>query len=104
MEFAVGDAATMANVADIHASLLAQVDQHDVALDLWAIARVDASFVQLIEAARRHAAAAGHTLTLSHPVNPALAAVLEGIGITAEDPESGSFWFGAPQTRTETAR
>lgn len=65
-------------------------------LDCADVTRVDLSFIQLILAARKSAAAAGMTLTLRHPAGGVLAEALARAGIAAPDADPSDpdqiFW------------
>lgn len=66
----------------------------DVVIDASAAETVDLSFLQLIEAARRHSEAGAATLRLAAPANPAIAALLHRAGVlTAPTPADIDFWF-----------
>ncbi len=65
-------------------------------LDCAAITRVDLTFIQLLLAARKSAAAAGVALTLRHPTAGVLAEALARAGIPAPDADPSDpdhlFW------------
>ena len=69
-------------------------DDPAVTLDVSAVADVDLSFVQLVEAGRRDASEPGRSLRLDRPANPAIAALLRRAGfLTAPTPADIDFWF-----------
>jgi len=86
--------ATLRTSEEIRARLLESFAEQDaVQLDASAVAEIDLSFLQLVEAARTHAARAGKTIRLTAPANPALRAQLERAGLLAEGAsEARNFW------------
>ena len=80
---------TIGDVADTIVAALA--DDPAVTLDLSAVAEVDLSFVQLVEAARR---APDRSLQLDRPAGATIAALLRRAGfLTAPTPADIDFWF-----------
>ncbi|PZQ60823.1 MAG: hypothetical protein DI544_07750 [Sphingomonas taxi] len=69
-------------------------DGGDVRLDMTAVAAPDLSTIQLIQAARRTAAAKDVDFALTAPATPVLAAVLDRAGfLAAASPDDTHFWF-----------
>ncbi len=65
-----------------------------LSIELPESADVDLSLVQLIEAARVHAAACGKSLSLASPAEGALLDVLERSGfLTEATPDTRAFWL-----------
>jgi ABC-type transporter Mla MlaB component len=65
-----------------------------VVIDVSEVGDADLTFVQLIEAARRTAAAQSKTLALAAPASGALLAVLERGGFLPEgDGKAATFWL-----------
>jgi hypothetical protein len=86
---------TVRSIADF-ATRLAEIMDSDAAVELDAgrLGEVDLSFVQLMLAARAHAAQRGGALRLASPAGPAIAALLERAGfLTDPDPADLDFWF-----------
>lgn len=86
--------ATLRCADALGARLLEALARDDaIELDASALAEIDLSFLQLVEAARTQAAREGKSLRLSAPANAALRAQLERAGLLPEtDPESRTFW------------
>ena len=90
----LGKTATITGAAALRADIAAALSTGAaITLDAASLVDVDLSFVQLIEAARREAAARGVELTLAQPANDCLAAVLERTGVTTAAAADRSFWF-----------
>lgn len=69
-------------------------NSNHVNIDIEKFTDIDLSGLQLIEAARIHAAASGKAISLSNPANPAVEAVLARAGFTERmTPEDRHFWF-----------
>ncbi|MBB3595510.1 MFS superfamily sulfate permease-like transporter [Rhizobium sp. BK529] len=83
------------NASEVYSKIIDQFrDNNNIILSLPENAEADLSFLQLIEAARRQAKAAGKTFTLSAPVGGSLLKVLERAGFTAAfDQEDQKFWL-----------
>ena len=83
------------NASEVYAKVIGQFrDNNTITLSLPENAEADLSFLQLIEAARRQAKAAGKTFTLSAPVGGSLLKVLERAGfMEAFDQEDKKFWL-----------
>ncbi len=66
-------ALTVRTVRQVHADMLAAVRRNrHVRIDCSAASEIDLSFIQLVLAARRDAAATGGALALAHPADGAL--------------------------------
>jgi ABC-type transporter Mla MlaB component len=94
----LGGPLTVRTVALMHERLLAALRQYPaVTVDLSRADEIDLSFIQLMLAARKSAAAAGKRLSLSAPAEGALldALVCAGLIASAEDqPVAGqAFWL-----------
>lgn len=91
----IPSAVTVRSITDFAAHLTEAVDSHaEVALDPAALTEVDLSFVQLVLAARAHAARKGGSVRLTRPAAAPLAALLERAGFLADpDPADLDFWF-----------
>lgn len=83
------------NASEVYTKIIDQFrDNNTITLSLPENAEADLSFLQLIEAARRQAKAAGKTFTLSSPASGSLLKVLERAGFTeAFDDEDKKFWL-----------
>ncbi|WP_226019107.1 STAS domain-containing protein [Novosphingobium sp. FKTRR1] len=104
MEISIGEMATMSHVTDMFQRIKEHVATDDISVDLSGTSTIDASFVQLIEVARRHSENHGHSLRLTGPVSPTICAHLANIGIAPDgidaDPDKSDlarFWLGAGQ-------
>jgi anti-anti-sigma regulatory factor len=95
MTLVLNDDACLKTIGDIAGRLQDAASEHDsICLDLTAAVNIDLSILQLIEAARRHAANGGAAVTLSQPASPALAALLDRTGfLAAASPADITFWF-----------
>jgi anti-anti-sigma regulatory factor len=93
---AMTGALTVRNAEHIHQRLLQAVrDHHDVVLDCANASEIDLSFIQLVLAARKSAAAAGKTLSVAAPTTDLLADTLRRAGVldTADAPAADQlFW------------
>jgi len=87
--------ATLRGIDSLRERLLESFADHSsVELNASAVAEVDLSFLQLLEAARAHAAHEDKTIRLSNPANPALKALLERAGfLAAPSADDLEFWF-----------
>jgi anti-anti-sigma regulatory factor len=87
---------TIRQAEDIRDRLLAALhDRQDIIIDCSATTEVDLTFIQLVLAARKSAAAAGKHLSLVPPGNGLLTEVLQQAGLVgAPDmlPADKSFW------------
>lgn len=83
------------NASEVYSKIISRFrDSNNITLSLPENAEADLSFLQLIEAARRQAKAAGKTFTLSAPVGGSLLKVLERAGfMEAFDQEDKKFWL-----------
>jgi ABC-type transporter Mla MlaB component len=88
---------TVRHAPQIHARLREALRQGSVAIDCRAADEVDVSFIQLVLAARRSAAATGRTLRLAHPADATLLDRLRQAGMVRsgdEDPAADQdFWL-----------
>ena len=87
--------ATLRGIDALREQLLETFAEHSsVELDASELAEIDLSFLQLMEAARAHAAHEDKTIRLTRPANPALKALLERAGfLTAPTTDDLEFWF-----------
>jgi MFS superfamily sulfate permease-like transporter len=83
------------NISDISSKITALFkNNNSVVLDIPERAEADLSFVQLIEAVRRHAEANEKTLALAAPANGHVLKVLERAGfLEAFNGEDTKFWL-----------
>jgi hypothetical protein len=89
-------ACTIVAVGEIAPRLRAALDTADaVTLDLSTLESCDLSFVQLVEAGRRTAAARGKTFALAQPAPPPLAAILSRAGFAGATAPAAdiAFWY-----------
>jgi len=97
VQLRVADLANVRNIAEIHARLLDVYRNSDgVVLDLSDLADVDLTFVQLIEAARRTAAADGKAIALAAPAMGVLLDTLERGGFLSSK-QDNAFWLCATE-------
>ncbi|WP_160011272.1 STAS domain-containing protein [Rhizobium sp. 18055] len=89
------DVLSIRNISDIHSKITALFENNDsVVLDIPDRAEADLSFVQLIEAVRRHAEANDKVLALAAPANGHVLKVLERAGfLEAFSGEDTKFWL-----------
>lgn len=89
------DVLSIRNISDIYSKILAIFNNNNsVVLDIPERAEADLSFVQLIEAARRHAEAHGKMLTLASPAGGHILNVLKRSGFfEAFSGEDTKFWL-----------
>jgi hypothetical protein len=81
-------------IGEIHKNLMEAFEKNgDVRLGVASIADVDLTFVQLIESARRYAAAKSKRFTVSTPPPKVLRDLLERGGFLVK-PADRSFWLG----------
>ncbi len=91
MAIIIDDEQNLRTVADLHKRLLdAIVPDARTVLDISGVTTADLSFVQVIEAARRHAAATGGDLCLAGPAPDAVRDVLDLAGFNS--PAAQQFW------------
>ena len=89
----IAGSADIRNIADLHRELLQTLQRSNaIQLRLDGDADVDLTFVQLIEAARRFAAAAGKSVSLSAPAAAGLRAILQRGGFLAAAADR-AFWL-----------
>jgi ABC-type transporter Mla MlaB component len=86
---------TVSNIESAHLELGAALSQEKpVLVDISGVTETDLTFVQLIEAARRHAAASGRDLALSRPAEGAVLEVLRRGGFLDDDVcNRAEFWL-----------
>lgn len=97
VQLRVADQANVRNIDEIHARLLDAYRNSDgVVLDLSDLADVDLTFVQLIEAARRTAAADGKAIALAAPAMGVLLDTLERGGFLRSK-QDNAFWLCATE-------
>ena len=90
---------TLGTIAEAHAKLRDALDAHPaVSARIDAEARVDLSFVQLIESARRSARDAGASFVLAAPAQGALLETLRRGGFV-ETAKQRAFWLEQPGTQ-----
>jgi len=92
----VADAgATLRGIEALHAQINDGLRDHPlVELDGSAISEIDLSFLQLVEAARTHAAQQGKIFRLTGPANEAVTQQLRRAGMLARpDADFIEFWF-----------
>lgn len=96
---AFGPSMTIRTIESARESLVAAFAEHPmVEIDMSAIEEADLSLIQLVEAARAHAAREGKELRLTQPVNEALTALLRRAGFLAEPTtEDLEFWCHGDQ-------
>lgn len=90
---------TIRTIEPMREQILAAFAEHSaIEIDASAIAEVDLSLIQLIEAARAHGAREGKTLRLTQPANATLAALLQRAGfLTESTAEVLDFWCHGDQ-------
>jgi len=83
------------NISEVHSEIsLRMAEGSDLTLDIPSDAEVDLSFVQLVEAARMDARAAGKTLHLAQPATGSVLKVLKRGGfIDSQSAEDAAFWL-----------
>jgi hypothetical protein len=87
---------TIANILDAHAVLVDAMGRESaVVLNLDDVADADLTFAQLLEVARRTAAARGQEIRLEKPAEGALLQVLQRGGfLEPDDADRLNFWSG----------
>jgi hypothetical protein len=87
--------ATLRGIETLREQLLESFAEHSsIEIDASALAEIDLSFLQLVEAARIHAANEDKTVRLTRSANPALKALLDRAGfLTAPTADDLEFWF-----------
>lgn len=95
MVFFLSETVTLRNICESREYILNKIlNYNHVNIDIEKCTDIDLSGLQLIEAARIHAAASGKAISLSNPANPAVEAVLARAGFTERmSPEDRHFWF-----------
>ncbi|MCJ2183967.1 STAS domain-containing protein [Novosphingobium sp. 1949] len=91
----LGQSATIRTVHEVRNALLEGFEKDGaVTVDAARVEEVDLSLIQLLDAARTHAAAKGLAFALTAPANAALAAMLERNGfLTAPSSAELAFWL-----------
>jgi hypothetical protein len=95
MVLAVGDSANIRVIEGIRAAIVEQFQLHDnLELDISSLEDADVSFLQLVEAARKLAAAEGKQFRLTAPAAPPLVSLLERAGFLADaNADARRFWL-----------
>jgi hypothetical protein len=95
MAVAVSDSANIRVIDGIRATILEEFQIHgDLELDISQLADADVSFLQLVEAARKLAAAEGKRFRLSAPACAPLVSLLERAGFLADgNADARQFWL-----------
>lgn len=89
------DSLIIKNISDVHSIIqLSLAERPEIILDISEDAEADLSFVQLVEAARMDARAAGKTMRLAAPAAGSVLKVLKRGGfIDAQSPDDAQFWL-----------
>lgn len=87
---------TVSSIVDAHIALLASMDREEgVVVNLDDVVEADLTLAQLLEAARRTAAARGQGFRLERPAEGAVLQVLQRGGfLDPADADRTNFWFG----------
>lgn len=97
-EFAVrfSGSVTVSSIADAYTALVTGLEQGDcVVVNLDEVKEADLTLTQLLEAARRSAAARGQEIRLEKPAEGAVLQVLQRGGfLDADDADRVNFWTG----------
>lgn len=95
LAISTGASATIRTVDQLQNAILeALQSQSVVTVDASEVEEADLSFVQLMEAARRHAGADGKDIRLAQPANAHVRALLSRAGLLSDaSPEDLDFWF-----------
>lgn len=95
MVLAVGESANIRVIESIRTAIAEQFQLHDnLELDISSLADADVSFLQLVEAARKLAAAEGKQFRLTAPAARPLISLLERAGFLADaNPDVRRFWL-----------
>lgn len=91
---------TIKNILEAHKKILSAIDNNaDIVLDIADDAQVDLSFVQLVVAARSHAAEKTGRVLLARPAAGELREALRRGGFLDElTPDAAQFWLHQEQT------
>ena len=86
---------TIAGIGAAHAEMMAALSAPgSVVVDISGVTEADLTFVQLLEAARRSAAEADRTLSLTQPAGPAVKEILQRGGFLDDaDSDRATFWL-----------
>jgi anti-anti-sigma regulatory factor len=91
MTITISDEQDLRTVDALHQQLLGAIAPGaSTVLDITGVTAADLGFVQLLEAARRHAVAVGAELCLAAPAPAAVRAVLERAGFASD--AATAFW------------
>ncbi len=95
MVLAVRDSINIQVIEGIRTAMLEEIQIHeDPELDLSQLQDADLSFLQLVEAARKSAAAKGKRFRLAAPASPHLVSLLERAGFLADgNAQARQFWL-----------
>lgn len=95
MVIALGESANIRVIEGIRTAMLEEFQTGaDLELDVSQVADADVSFLQLVEASRKFAAAEGKRFRLTAPASAPLASLLERAGFLADDTSDGrAFWI-----------
>ncbi len=95
MALAAPTSITLMNSRPFHTALLATLETDEaIEIDLGAVEDADLSLLQLLQALRTAAEAAGRVVRLRSPAPAPVAALLERAGfLAAPSPQDLDFWF-----------
>lgn len=95
MALAITDSADVRVIEGLRTAMLEEFQIHGgLELDVSQMGDADLSFLQLVVAARKMAAAEGKRVRLSAPATPPLVSMLERAGFLADaDPDARQFWI-----------
>jgi len=92
---------TLSSICEIHDDVTAAFARDGaIEFDIRNVEIVDLGFVQLVEAARKAAAADGRQIGLSHPASQPVAQLLQRAGfLESATPADIDFWFHGDATQ-----
>lgn len=94
MALAITDSADVRVIEGLRIAMLEEFQIHgDLELDVSQLADADLSFLQLVVAARKMAAAEGKRVRLGAPAGPPLVSLLERAGLLADGDDARQFWI-----------
>jgi hypothetical protein len=95
MAYSVPQRVNIRNIKDVHTELSAYVEGNPaLEIDLDGCVETDLSLIQLIESARKTAAAQSKFISLTKPANDTVRATLERAGLfDALSPADAKFWL-----------
>lgn len=95
MALAITDSADVRVIEGLRTAMLEEFQIHGhLELDVSQMGDADLSFLQLVVAARKMAAAEGKKVRLGAPATPPLVSLLERAGFLADaDPDARQFWI-----------